>query len=154
METSEGLKYLGKKFTLVNVQISSANTTSLDFDLSSRITSQQILLQSVQRQWLQITPIARTKTPGTHTKTSFSRRVGTGISTISNSFGCEYLQAKENVVVSTEGQQLHLKQSTCSHTGELSWSWERTPFLRLCEVNFFWLTRILFFCTCWMMRDI
>lgn len=31
---SRDSKYLGKKFTLVNVQISSANTTSLDFDLS------------------------------------------------------------------------------------------------------------------------
>lgn len=43
----EGLKYLGKKFTLVNVQISSANTTSLDFDLSKRMTSQQTFLQPV-----------------------------------------------------------------------------------------------------------
>lgn len=30
--------------------------------------------------------------------------------------------SKKNVVFSTEGQQLHLKQSTCSLTGELSWS--------------------------------
>jgi hypothetical protein len=47
LNTMEGLKYLGKKFTLVNVQISSANTTSLDFDLSKRMTSQQIFLQRV-----------------------------------------------------------------------------------------------------------
>ena len=142
LNTVEGLKYLGKKFTLVNVQISSANATSLDFDLSNCIACQQDLLRSVKRPRLQVTQIAKTKTPGTHTKTSFSRRVGTGISTILNSCGFEYLQAKQKVVFSTEGQQLHLNQSMCSHTGEPSWSWERTPFLPLCEVNF--LLRKLF----------
>lgn len=64
LNTVEGLKYLGKKFTLVNVQISSANTTSLDFDLSNCIACQQDFLRSVKRQRLQVNPDSENKNSG------------------------------------------------------------------------------------------
>lgn len=91
--------YLGQEFTLVNVQISSADTASLDLDLFDGITNRvrKLKFQFVQRQWLQIALRAtfNNLSGGAHTKTSLSRRVGTGISTISKTSGFEYLQAKK-----------------------------------------------------------
>lgn len=85
----EGEGYLGQKLSIVDVQVSPADTGSFDLDLYGQRTAQS------QRHFFS------SSRPGNRTKTSFSRSSGSGMSTTLNSLGLEYLYYRNDPMLAT-----------------------------------------------------